>query len=79
MFSSLYSHANNYKIKRVLDSNATYHIISRHFSVQLFKSQSMEKSFNIHESAHVGKISLSQKYFFVGTKSRLIKLGITGV
>jgi len=39
----------------------------------------MDKSFNIHESAIVGKISLSQKYYIVGTKSRLIKLGVSGV
>lgn len=39
----------------------------------------MEKAFNIHESALFGKISLSQKYFIVATKTRIIKLGVTGV
>jgi hypothetical protein len=48
MFTSLYSHTNNYKLNRVLDSSNPYHIISRHFSVQLFKNQTMDKSFNIH-------------------------------
>lgn len=79
MFTSLYSHTNNYKLNRVLDSSSPYHVVSRHFSVQLFKNQTMDKSFNIHESAYVGKISLSQKYYIVGTRTRLIKLGVTGV
>ena len=79
MFTSLYSHTNNYKLNRVLDSSHSFHIISRHFSVQLFKNQTMEKAFNIHESAYIGKISMSQKYYIVATKSRLIKLGVTGV
>ena len=79
MFTSLYSHTNNYKLNRALDSSSPYHIISRHFAVQLFKNQTMEKSFNIHESAYFGKMSLSQKYYIVATKTRLIKLGASGV
>ncbi len=79
MFTSLYSHTNNYKLNRALDSSSPYHIVSRHFSVQLFKNQTMEKSFNIHESAYLGKVSLSQKYFIVATKTRLIKLGASGI
>jgi hypothetical protein len=39
----------------------------------------MDKAFNIHESAYIGKISMSQKYYIVATKSRLIKLGVTGI
>jgi hypothetical protein len=75
MFTSLYSHTNNYKLNRALDSSHPYHLISKHFSVQIFKDQTMEKSHNIHESALIGKISLSQKYFIVATRTRLIKLG----
>lgn len=85
VFSSLYNHSNNYKIDhRVLDSSATNqlantkHIISRHFSVQLFKNQTMEKSYNIHESALCGVISLSEKYFVVATRTRLLKLSGEG-
>lgn len=79
MFTSLYSHTNNYKLSRVLDSSNPYHIVSKHFFVQLYKNQTIDKSFNIHESAYLGKISLSQKYFIVATKTRLIKLGVSGV
>ena len=75
----MYSHTNNYKLDGILDSSANFHIISRHFQVQLFKNQTIEKTFNIHESALVGKISLSQKYYIVGTRTRLIKLGVSEI
>jgi hypothetical protein len=41
IFTSLYSHTNNYKIDRVLDSSANFHIVSKHFQVQLFKNQTV--------------------------------------
>ena len=75
MFVSFHSQCNNYLIPRTLDSKLPYHLIARHFNVDLYKGNSFEKSFPIHEYAVTAKISLSNKYYIVATKRRLIKLG----
>lgn len=75
MFVSFYSQCNNYVLPRTLDSKLPYHLLAKHFNVELYKERTLLKTFKLHEYALFGKISLSQKYYIVATKRRVVKLG----
>lgn len=77
MFVSFHSQCNSYLLPRVLDSKLPYHLVARNFNVELYKNNSLEKTFQLHEYATTARISLSNKYYIVATKRRLVKLGIS--
>jgi hypothetical protein len=77
MFVSFHSQCNSYLLPRVLDSRLPYHLVTRNFNVELYKGNSLEKTFQLHEYATTARISLSNKYYIVATKRRLVKLGLS--
>ena len=75
MFMALYSQCNNYILPKVLHSLLPYHLVTRHFNVELWKERTLDKTFKLHEYAVLGKISLSRRYYVVATARRVVKLG----
>ena len=75
MFVSFYSQCNSYLLPRTLDSKLPYHLVARNFNIDLYKGNSLEKSYPVHEYAVTARISLSNKYYLVATKRKLVKLG----
>ena len=71
---SLYSHTNNYKLPKCLDSQLPQHIVSRHYNVEIFQERSLVRSVNIHEQPVLGRITMSGKYYIIVTKSKALKL-----
>lgn len=67
-----------YTLPLCLDSRLPYHLISKNFTLEVYRERSLIGKLNIHESAHIGKFSLSNKFVVVGTKSRILKIAIPG-
>ena len=75
MFISFYSQCNNYILPKTLDSKLPFHLVAKHFNVEFYSQKTLVKTFKIHEYAMFGKISLSNKYYIIATKRRMVKLG----
>jgi len=48
MFMSFYAQCNNYLLPRTLDSRLPYHLISKNFTVLLYKERSLFKTFKLN-------------------------------